>query len=128
MGRDCLAPGLGEKRGAIPCSRGSSRKQQWYRSSGSGTSSVETWEYPFLLPLGEEVAMVTSKSSRALILFQALAKGPYSHPQFSHHFPGWGKQSRRKKPGVCGGAGRCERGLTRFINPPGLWDRGLGCG
>ena len=44
---------------------------------GSGTSSVETWEY--LLPLGVEVVMVTSKSSGALILFQALAKGPYSH-------------------------------------------------
>ena len=58
---------------------------------GSGTSSVETWEY--LLPLCEEVAMVTSKSSGALILFQALAKGPYSHSSFSHHFPGWGKQS-----------------------------------
>ena len=44
---------------------------------GSGTSSVETWEY--LLPLGEEVVMIISKSSGALILFQALAKGPYSH-------------------------------------------------
>lgn len=57
-----------------------------------------------------------------------LGQGPYSHPRVSHHFPGWGKQSLRKKPGVCGRAGRCERGLTRFINPTGLWDRGLGCG
>ena len=81
----CPRAGGGE-RGATLCSRGSRRKQQWYRGSGSGTSSVWTWEYPLPLPLGEEVEQVISKSSGAPILFQestgAWPRDPAPTPNF----------------------------------------------
>lgn len=96
--------GLGEKRCGPVAERTAPEN-----SSGTGVLGQALLSGDLGIPfpassLGEEVTMVTSKSSRALILFQALAKGPLLHPN-SPTTPGWGKQKPEEEPGVCGGRG-----------------------